>query len=262
MVCFKSQKSKVKSQKSLKFGCPKAIGLPDMVRAIFSDIPQMIDLTIDEQLMHQRQSFLEIGRLFTKDNKRIREAWDLALIEQEKYSSFLLQGLRPSEVFTQNLTVNNIKYDSDIPKIGLIGHPYLIYDDLLSLSLFDTIEKLGIHVLPVSSVYKATIENSKFEIRNSKLLDDVHWVYEQDIIGSTAHFLRQNSVSGLLFAFSFSCGTSAVTTEIIRKELLDFYDIPSLTLLFDEHTAPAGLLTRIESFVDLLSRKPNTIRRL
>ena len=33
--------------------------------------------------------------------------------------------------------------------------------------------------------------------------------------------------------------------------------VPLLALSFDEHTARAGLLTRLEAFVDLLARRPD-----
>lgn len=234
----------------VKFGCPKAIGLPDLVKATFSSLPQMIDLTIDERIISQPQAFLEIGRLFVNDNKKILEAWNSARIEQEKYDNILLQGIKPSEIFDQNISIENKPRDFNKQQIGLIGHPYLIYDNLLNSSLLDTIEKLNIDIRPVSSVCKTIIYDEMEKI------PDVHWFYEQNIIGSTAYFLKQNSISGLIFVFSFACGTSAVVSEIIRKELLHFKDIPSLTLILDEHTAPAGLITRIESFIDLLTRKP------
>jgi predicted nucleotide-binding protein (sugar kinase/HSP70/actin superfamily) len=248
IVCLNTQRATLNAKRSLKFGCPKAIGLPDMVKSIFSDLPQIIDLTFDERIIDQQNTFYNIGQKFNKDKIKIQDAFKSAKIEQDRYDSLLLNGLKPSEIFLPTIPENNKTYNSTIPNIGLIGHPYLIYDDLLSLSLFDTIENLGARVQPVNSVCKATMYDEMEKIPK------VHWFYEQDIIGSTAYFLRQHLVSGILFAFSFSCGTSSVVTEIIRKELLEFYNIPSLTLLFDEHTSPAGLLTRIESFIDLLTR--------
>jgi len=294
MVCINPHRSAQPNKMcELKYGCPKAIGLPDMVKALFDNSTHILDLTIDERIMDQRQSFRKIGRLFSANNKKILQAWNSALIEQERYESLLLDGLRPSEIFSQDILEKNksstlhsfsddAKYDSNVPRkrtqknaekiglaqiesakicvpkpqIGLIGHPYLIYDNLLSLSLFDTIEKLGVGIQSVSSVSNTTIDEEM------KQISGVHWFYELDIIGSTAYFLKQKSIAGLLFAFSFSCGTSAVVSEIIREELLDFYDIPSITILFDEHTASAGLLTRVESFIDLLTRKPRAMSRL
>jgi predicted nucleotide-binding protein (sugar kinase/HSP70/actin superfamily) len=249
MVCLNAPRSLLHAKRSIKFGCPKAIGLPDMVKSIFNDLPQIIDLVIDERTMTQQQSFLKAGQLFCKDNKLIQDAWRSALLEKNKYESLLLNGIKTSEIFNKDIPDTAFCTHTKNPKVALIGHPYLIYDDLLSHSIFDTITKMGVKVLPVSCVYKSVLNDEIAEF------DNIHWLYEQDIIGSTAYFLKQNMVSGVVFAFSFSCGTSAVVSEIINKEILSLYNIPSLTLLFDEHTAQAGMQTRIESFIDLLSRK-------
>ena len=199
--------------------------------------------------MNQQQSFLNAGQLFSRDKKMIQGAWQSALIEKDRYDNLLLNGIKTSEIFNKEISSINIPTNTQTPRIALIGHPYLIYDDLLSHSLFDTIGKMGVSALPVSCVCKSAIND---EITN---FADIHWLYEQDIIGSTAYFLNQKLVSGVLFAFSFSCGTSSVVSEIISKELLSFHNIPSLTLLFDEHTAQEGVQTRLESFIDLLTRK-------
>lgn len=256
IVCARTHHMIPNFQNSLKFGCPKAIGLPDIIRALFNK-SKVIDLTIDERLKTQKESYFDVAKKFVNDNNVIVQAWDKALQQQLNYEDILLKGTNPSQVLWNEMLsttfINPYRY---IAEVGLIGHPYLIFDDGISLSLPKEISKFGVKVLTVTSVSEMIIN------KEIKKISGVHWLYERDIIGSTAHFLKQHSISGLIFAFSFSCGTSAVVSEIIRKELLDYYDIPTLTLLFDEHTATGGILTRIESFIDLLTRKPNTIRKL
>lgn len=249
MVCAHTHHIEFNFQNSLKFGCPKAIGLPDIVKSLFNEA-KIIDLTIDERLKTQKESYFEVAKNFVKGNYLINQAWDKALQEQQNYEDMLLKGANPSQAFSKNILATTIvNSQNHLPQVSLVGHPYLIFDDGISLTLPKEISKFGVKVLPITSVSKNIVND---EIKN---ISGVHWLYERDIIGSTAYFLRHNIVSGLIFAFSFSCGTSAVVSEIIRKELLDFYDIPTITLLFDEHTATVGLLTRIESFIDLLTRK-------
>ncbi|MEO0076476.1 MAG: acyl-CoA dehydratase activase-related protein, partial [candidate division WOR-3 bacterium] len=225
--------------KHLKYGCPKAIGLPDIVKAIFDKI-NIIDLTIDERQINQEQLFCQIGKLFIASNQKVIAAYYSAVNEQAQFDEYLKNGLKPSEIFNEQIGL----LDNQNPKrisIGLIGHPYLIYDNYLSLSMVDILEKNGIKIYSANCCPKKSIK-------------DVHWFYEQNIINSTAYLLEQNLVSGIIFAYSFSCGTSAVISEIIKKEILDHYDIPTLTLLFDEHSTAVGLTTRLESFLDLLNR--------
>jgi predicted nucleotide-binding protein (sugar kinase/HSP70/actin superfamily) len=45
-----------------------------------------------------------------------------------------------------------------------------------------------------------------------------------------------------------------VAQTILMKVQKDL-DIPILTLIIDEHTAPGGVETRLEAFIDLLERR-------
>jgi predicted nucleotide-binding protein (sugar kinase/HSP70/actin superfamily) len=55
-----------------------------------------------------------------------------------------------------------------------------------------------------------------------------------------------------LLVASFACGTGAVTNELIQRAAVHRHGVPTVMLLMDEHTGEAGLITRVESFVDLL----------
>jgi benzoyl-CoA reductase/2-hydroxyglutaryl-CoA dehydratase subunit BcrC/BadD/HgdB len=45
-----------------------------------------------------------------------------------------------------------------------------------------------------------------------------------------------------------------VAQTILNRVSKDF-DIPVLTLIFDEHTSPGAVQTRLEAFVDLIRRR-------
>ena len=51
----------------------------------------------------------------------------------------------------------------------------------------------------------------------------------------------------------FTCMPELVAQTILAKVSRD-YSIPVLTLIFDEHTSPGGVQTRLEAFVDLINR--------
>lgn len=273
---------------NLKYGCPKAIGLPDIVRACFNDSINIIDFTIDERKLDKRNSYYKIGQIFTADMKKIRTAYNIA-ITSKFISSFAIR-LWANDALLQLQNSCAVEHPNFKSTIGLIGHPYLIYDAYISLSLIDLIEKFNIKVITPADIVLQQTDQSintfqknsplhnlslKDSLRNksqptsinclfrhrdnkkksiSRLIDDIHWFYEQDIIMSTEYLLKTSQISGIIFAFSLSCGTSAVILEIIKKELLDYYQIPTLFLSFDEHTTSVGLTTRLESFIDLVQR--------
>ncbi|MEO0092568.1 MAG: acyl-CoA dehydratase activase-related protein [candidate division WOR-3 bacterium] len=273
---------------NLKYGCPKAMGLPDIVRACFNDSIHIIDFTIDERKIDKRNSYYKIGQIFTTDIKKIRRAYDNAITSKFSTSFAIRQWGNDAIPQPQKFcAVENRPFKS---AIGLIGHPYLIYDAYISLSLIDLIERFNIKVItPSDIILQQTDQSINTSQKNSllpnlslednlenksqltqinclsqhrrnkknsisRLIDDIHWFYEQDIIMSTEYLLKTHQISGFIFAFSLSCGTSAVILEIIKKELLDCYRIPTLFLPFDEHTTSVGLTTRLESFIDLVQR--------
>ncbi len=276
-------------KQSLKYGCPKSIGLPDIVRACFNDSVKIIDLTIDERKINQRYAYYEIGQFFSSDKKKILQAYDIASDSPFETSLGLSQWAQRDNLPTEKFSIPHV------PTIGIIGHPYLIYDAYISLCLISLIEKLNVKVItPIDVIPRfnnlhqkkhqknsdleglsvvnniqstSTISLSSIQNRNAnnyhhnqtsncvqKSIEDVHWFYEQDIINSTKYLLENKLVSGIIFASSFSCGTASVVLEIIKKELLASYRIPTLTIFFDEHTTAVGLTTRIESFIELIQR--------
>ena len=59
-------------------------------------------------------------------------------------------------------------------------------------------------------------------------------------------------IDGAIQLSAFNCGCDSVIKEFIAEEFKQA-KIPYLSLMIDEHTGEAGLLTRIEAFLDSLS---------
>lgn len=57
--------------------CPKFIGIPDLIRNMGSDIPPIIDPTIDKRNLIAGfiKSFFDLGRLFTRNSIKIMRAY-------------------------------------------------------------------------------------------------------------------------------------------------------------------------------------------
>ena len=72
-------------------------------------------------------------------------------------------------------------------------------------------------------------------------------------MGNSVTYAR-NNLDGIVHIAPFTCMPEIVAQSIL-KEVSQQEDIQILSLVFDEHTAEAGLMTRLEAFVDLLSRK-------
>ena len=249
-----------KNKKKNQFGCPKAIGLPDLIKATFDQLPPILELTWDERIKRLKDSFSTIGKILSKNNRESNYAYEQAQKVQLEVNQLLKQGYTPDRIFQEASTSsfstispstksNHFPFNFDQSKltVGVVGHPYLLFDNELSISIIDRLESLNASVLTPSMLPLDIVHNS-----NSKL-DELSWIYEQEILGSAVFFLNNKNIDGLLLVASFACGTAAVVNAIIFYEAARYSRVPMLIILLDEHSAETGLMTRLESFVDLIS---------
>ena len=79
------------------------------------------------------------------------------------------------------------------------------------------------------------------------------WTLGQRILGSFRLMWKQG-VEGVIYLSAFACGPEALIGELVKKEG-KAVGMPLLQLDLDEHSGEAGVITRMEAFLDLLSRK-------
>ena len=216
------------------FGCPKSLALPDLLRALLPTRTRVVELTVDERAHGDGTSLHRTARALGATRARSRKAVRAALETPDTRSSLL--ACRPA------FTAGGIG-GTHRTRIGVVGHAYLVGDDTLSLHLADRIAALG-----------ATPVLPRFTrlpwLPGPPALD---WLYESELVAEARHMVETTGVEGLILATSFACGTAPVTAASILRDLAR--SIPAMTLVFDEHTAEAGLLTRLESFLDLVDMR-------
>jgi len=252
----------LKQDSRLRFGCPKALALPDLIRSVVSPLPRVIELNLDERLEPARKSYLNLARLLTSDHRGGSE-FERALQRQCEMDATLRSGA-PFESFWNTAHSSFDTRHSSLPsprpappapqppipalRIGIVAHSYLLYDPSLSIGLLDRLVGMGVE--PV--VPQTTPETADFP--EPSRAREICWFYEQELLRAASYMLSAGRVDGLLLVSSFSCGTSAVINEVINREL-NHAGTPMSTLLLDEHTAEAGLTTRLEAFVDLVRHR-------
>ena len=229
------------------FGCPKAIALPDLTRAVFDSLPVIVEPILDGQIRTDAESF---GAAVSGMNRRadIRAAYLAASAAAQAATQRTRQRGSPLHMFSEQATKAGGPETADgkpAVRIGIVGHSYLLFDSGLSLGVLDKIREAGARpVLVFPTAHE--VEN---EARRGTA---INWYYELELLAAARHLIETERVDGLLLVASFACGTGAVTNELIRREAVHRHGIPTMLLLLDEHTGEAGLTTRVESFVDLL----------
>jgi benzoyl-CoA reductase/2-hydroxyglutaryl-CoA dehydratase subunit BcrC/BadD/HgdB len=66
--------------------------------------------------------------------------------------------------------------------------------------------------------------------------------------------LERGSVDGLVAVVAFGCAPDSGLAPELGQAARQA-GLPMLTLTLDEHSGEAGLVTRLEAFVDMLERK-------
>jgi predicted nucleotide-binding protein (sugar kinase/HSP70/actin superfamily) len=133
--------------------------------------------------------------------------------------------------------------------IALIAHGYNLYDERVSMKIFEKLEKLDVRVFTAEQL---TLEQMK-EGMNS-MRSRLYWANEYEITGASAHYLQDRNIDGLITINAFGCGPDSLMLERIARYSRKS-NKPILHLSIDEHTGEAGFVTRIEAFVDMLYRK-------
>jgi predicted nucleotide-binding protein (sugar kinase/HSP70/actin superfamily) len=223
---------RVVSVNSEQYTCPKIIGLPDIIRSVMPELPQLADFTVD--VWHKRWSVLQAvvkaGQLVGRGPFASFRAWQHSL-RQMPQSRFQQSGMKRL-------------------KVAVIGHPYLIYDQYLSMGVIRKLSQLGADVVTAESV-----DARQRELAARRLHKKLFWSYCHGLAGAAlAMMYSPQLLDGLVFVTSFSCGPDSLTVELLKRHA-DHLELPFLLVTLDEHSAEAGVVTRLEAFYDMLQRR-------
>lgn len=150
-------------------------------------------------------------------------------------------------------------------KVGLVGEIYVLLEPFINLEIERHLGEMGVEVS--RSIYLSewinehllmnllsTVNNSH-EARKAAKPYLNHFIggHGQDTVGHTVQY-AQEGYHGVIQLAPFTCMPEIVAESILPQVRNDF-SIPTLSLVIDEHAGEAGVITRLEAFVDLLSRQ-------
>jgi len=167
--------------------------------------------------------------------RAVKEALRYGLDRQENFSSDLLRCGR------KILTRGNEKD----PLIVVTGRPYNLYDERLNLRLGRNLARLGIDALPLDFIDINTVDLSDFPT--------MYWGLGARIL-RTARWIRQHPYAFGLHLTNFSCGADSFLEHFYRHIM---GDKAYLILELDEHSAVAGVMTRLEAFKNVIENSMN-----
>ncbi|MBN2415118.1 hypothetical protein JXO52_04715 [bacterium] len=129
--------------------------------------------------------------------------------------------------------------ESGKPMILLLGRPYNLYDTALNLNIPEKLRSLyGLDVLPLDY-----LDLDRVDI--SHIHDHMFWNYGRRIIQAAA-LSRRYSAMHIIYLSNFKCGPDSY----IRHYIQDASGQPFLFLQLDSHANDAGVMTRIEAYLE------------
>ena len=181
---------------------------------------------------------------------RVRQAiiaaWQTHLTYQQLMSSQKL--IPPQAIAKMAGEVEPEAPASTQTTIALIGHPYLLYDEHINHSLIRRLEQADNRVLTPEM-----LDEEELQSATARLVGRAYWTYEDEVVGAGEHYL-QSGADGVIGIMAFGCGPDSLMMDMVHRAG-KLRTVPFMSLTLDEHTAEAGIVTRLEAFLDMIHRR-------
>ena len=160
--------------------------------------------------------------------------------------------------------------ENDPLRVGIIGEIYVVLEPFANMEVERELGRLGVHVhrtVMLSDWTKFTLFLSALGMSQHDKAHRAAMPYlSRDVggdgwesVGETILHAREG-FDGMIHLAPFTCMPETIAQNIlisVRKRV----DIPVLTITCDEQMGRAGMVTRLEAFVDLLRRRREERRK-
>ena len=238
--------------------CPRLAGLPEMLKYSIPGLPTILDPYVDERHRSASlgRSFSEMGAALGKKSRDVKQALQkgeraLQLIRKRMEGGEKLSGLfgdpeKGKQPFHRDLFEK---------RVGVVGHAYCLHDPYFNFDLLRILEEAHLSVYTQEMIPKEEIDRKIWEFGK-----DVYWDSGREILGASLHFLGSEQVDGLIYLTCFSCGVDSMIEPLVRHRAATLGQMLYLCLMIDEHTGSAGVLTRVEAFLETVERRKTNRR--
>lgn len=214
--------------------CTKFESLYDLTCNVFRDTGQrFITYNIDPKAKQdEEEAFRQLGLELGFTRKEIKNAYKRAKKAE-------------SENNKKKLKIQEAKLEQKKRKILVAAHSYVIQDAYTGKVITDYLEQAGAEVI------RADIVDRKNALKKSvSLSSTLKWELSREIVGGIQQY--RDKVDGIILVSAFSCGPDSMVNEMIIRKVKD---IPILNLTIDAQEGTAGVETRLESFLDIITFK-------
>ena len=239
--------------------CPKFLSLPDIIK-ILPDMPKILNFEVNVKEFPIATSVIELGKELGKTQNKALNAYKEAQKYFGEYHKFLRDGAPVNHALrlverNRPFTLPKRKDEGDLTFL-LLGHGYNIFDTFINLDFQKKLKDHGVNVFTIENLPESIFKEPV--IINKRLRN--YWHHEEEIMQAIRYFLTKgrNEIDGVVFLISFACGPDSLISELVMRDM-KVVGLPFLEIIMDEHSADAGLLTRVEAFVEMVRRKKRAL---
>ncbi|UCD95285.1 MAG: CoA activase [Candidatus Zixiibacteriota bacterium] len=164
-------------------------------------------------------------------------------LSERELKKAIRNGMRAYDLFRKQLLDTGRQILDSIGRdekcMVLVSRPYTGFDRRLSLEIPSRLKKMGLKAIPIDFL--------PLDL-DTEDLSTMYWLYGRKIL-SAASFIRKHPNLYPIYLTSFGCGPDSFIIHFFRRTMSGK---PYLQLELDEHSADAGLITRVEAFLDSL----------
>ncbi len=216
--------------------CVLVQGEPYYLRSAFPELEKKSVLSpvihMQEGISQVRKALLGTAAMLGAGVNRATSAFDTAMNVQDRFFADLKHK---GEEF-----IRELEKSEDREAIALLGRPYNAFSAWANKSIPAKFATRGVSIIPCDMLPRS-------EGCSEKL--NMYWATGEQIMDSAALIANHPQLYGT-YITNFSCGPDSFLLSNFRKVM---GKKPSLTLELDSHTADAGIETRLEAFLDIIS---------
>ena len=218
--------------------CPYVQSLPYQAKTAFADKLESakiltVPMRLGEGQRLLEKSFVELGEKLGVRRSAVVKAVRKGLDAQAGFQQALKE--KGTEI---------LRHTGPEQKLFvLIARPYNGCDQGVNLQLPKKLAELGVKTMPMDM-----LDLDQVQIEDESLHKSVYWFQGQKIL-QAAEIIKNDDRLFAIYLSNFGCGPDSFL-QTFFKDIMS--QKPCLQLELDEHSADAGVLTRLEAFLDSL----------
>ncbi len=222
-------------EENQKYSCPLVQASPYIIREVMDLERKLLVPSLDFSLGDDDaiKNLSKVAEQMGFSAKKGQAAALVGLAAQTRYQDGLRQN---GQRLLQRI------HEGQQLGVVIFARSYMFQDSGANMGIAEKLAQLGVVPIPLDYLPLDTVNVKEY-------CDRPYWLYEAKHIAGAAIAVKDPQLYGLILT-NFGCGPNSFMLNIVRDIM---GDKPLGQLEIDEHAAEAGIVTRLEAFVDTIT---------